>query len=47
MIEHFSKLRNNYLVNKKKALNILFCIEDFVKLYGKSLSFRSNNSREF
>ena len=37
----------SYLINNKKALNIIFCIEDFVKIYGKYLSFWNDNSYEF
>ena len=47
IIDHFSKMCKSYLINNKKALNILFCIEDFVKIYGKPLSFGSDNGREF
>ena len=47
IIDHFSKICKSYLINNKKAVNILFCIEDFVKIYGKPISFGSDNGREF
>ena len=47
IIDHFSKMCKSYLINNKKAVNILFCIEDFVKIYGKPISFGSDNGLEF
>ena len=45
--DHFSKMAKGYLLSNKKAINILSCIEDFIRLYGKPKSIGSDNGREF
>ena len=45
IIGHFSKICKSYLINNKRAINILNCFEDFVKIYGKPLSVGSDNGR--
>ena len=33
----------SYILNNKKAFNILICIEDFIKKFGKPKSIGSDN----
>ena len=46
IIDHFSKMCQSYILNNKKAFNILICIEDFIKKFGKPKSIGSDNGRE-
>lgn len=46
IIGHFSKICQSYILNNKKAYNILNCIEDFIKRFGKPKSIGSDNGRE-
>ena len=47
IIDHFSKMCRSYILNDKKAINILVCIEDFIQKFGKPISIGSDNGREF